>query len=165
MILIDRLARSVIGHRGSRGHAPENTLASFQGAVALGVDAMEFDVRVSRDGMLTVFHDAMLERTPDTTGPLADRTAAELGRVDAGADFRLDGGRNFPSQGRGATVSTLDAIVELLPRAPEIPAATELVRSAIARYGIAGRVIVGVQGIVSDDLATMLAARPRAAVG
>jgi glycerophosphoryl diester phosphodiesterase len=148
MILLDPLACPVIGHRGNRAHAPENTLASFRQAVALGVDAVEFDLRVSRDGELMVFHDATLERTTDAAGPLADRTAAELGRVDAGANFTPDGGRSFPWRGRGATVSTFDAIVESLPRALEFiielktPAATELVRAAIARHGIAGRVIV-----------------------
>ena len=116
MILLDPLARPVIGHRGNRAHAPENTLASFQEAVALGVDAIEFDLRVSRDGVLMVFHDATLERTIDATGPFADRTAAELGRVDAGANFTPDGGRSFPWRGRGATVSTFDGIVESLPR-------------------------------------------------
>jgi glycerophosphoryl diester phosphodiesterase len=79
---------------------------------------------------------------------LADRTAAELGRVDAGANFTPDGGRSFPWRGRGATVSTFDGIVESLPRELEFiielktPAAAELVRAAIARHGIAGRVIV-----------------------
>jgi glycerophosphoryl diester phosphodiesterase len=148
MILLDPLARPVIGHRGNRAHAPENTLASFQEAVALGVDALEFDLRVSRDGVLMVFHDATLERTTDAAGPLVDRTAAELCRVDAGANFTPDGGRTFPWRGRGVTVSTFNSIVESLPRAlPFIielktPAATELVRAAIARHGIAGRVIV-----------------------
>ena len=61
MILIDPLARPVIGHRGNRAHAPENTLASFQEAVALGVDAIEFDLRVSRDGVLMVFHECLLQ--------------------------------------------------------------------------------------------------------
>jgi glycerophosphoryl diester phosphodiesterase len=127
---------------------PENTLASFQEAVALGVDAIEFDLRVSRDGVLMVFHDPTLERTTDGSGPLAARTAAELGRVDAGANFTRDGGRTFPWRGRGVTVSTFDAVVEALPRElPFIielktPASTELVRAAIARHGLAKRVIV-----------------------
>ena len=78
MILLDPLARPVIGDRGNRAHAPENTLASFQEAVALGVDALEFDLRVSRDGVLMVFHDATLERTTDAARPLADCTAGPL---------------------------------------------------------------------------------------
>ncbi|HSC63534.1 MAG TPA: glycerophosphodiester phosphodiesterase family protein [Caldimonas sp.] len=148
MILLDPLARPVIGHRGNRAFAPENTIASFQEAVALGVDALEFDLRVSRDGELMVFHDATLERTTDASGALADRTAAELGRLDAGANFTPDGGCTFPWRGRGVTVSTFDEVVESLPPAlPFIvelktPAATELVRAAIARHRLAGRVIV-----------------------
>jgi len=148
VILLDPLARPVIGHRGNGAHAPENTLASFREAIALGVDAIEFDLRVSRDGVLMVFHDATLERTTDASGALSDHTAAELGQVDAGANFTPDAGRTFPWRGRGVTVSTFDAIVESLPSAlPFIielktPAATELVRAAIARHGIAARVIV-----------------------
>jgi glycerophosphoryl diester phosphodiesterase len=148
MILLDPLARPVVGHRGNRAHAPENTLPSFHEAVALGVDAIEFDLHVSRDGRLIVFHDPTLDRTTDATGPLAARTAAELGRVDAGARFTADGGRTYPWRGRGATISTFDAVVEALPRTlPFIielktPAATEPVRAAIARHGIADRVIV-----------------------
>lgn len=148
MILLDPAARPVIGHRGHRAHAPENTLASFLEAVALGVDALEFDLRVSRDGVLVVFHDETLERTTDGSGPVALRTVAELARLDAGARFTRDGGKTLPWRGRGVTVSTFDAVVESLPRELPLiielktPAATELVRQAIARHRIAHRVIV-----------------------
>ena len=107
----------MIGHRGNRAHAPENTLASFQEAVALGVDAVEFDLRVSRDGVLMVFHDATLERTTDAIGPLADCTAAELGRVDAGAKFTPDGGRSFPGEAAARGVDLRCARRVAAPRA------------------------------------------------
>jgi glycerophosphoryl diester phosphodiesterase len=110
MILLDPRARLVIGHRGNRAHAPENTLASLREAAALGVDAVEFDLRVSRDGVLVVMHDATLDRTTDDSGPVAARTAAELGRIDAGARFTADGGRTFPWRGRGACISTFDEV-------------------------------------------------------
>jgi glycerophosphoryl diester phosphodiesterase len=148
MILLDPQARLVIGHRGNRAHAPENTLESFREAVALGVDAIEFDLHVSRDGALVVTHDETLERTTDGSGPVAMRTTAELGRLDAGARFTRDGGRTFPWRGRGATVSTFDQIIESLPRdlpciiELKTPAATELLGVAIRRHGIAHRVIV-----------------------
>jgi glycerophosphoryl diester phosphodiesterase len=148
MILLDPQARLVIGHRGNRAHAPESTLESLREAVALGVDAVEFDLRVSRDGTLVVFHDETLDRTTDGSGPVALRTVAELKRLDAGARFTPDAGRTFPWRGRGVTVSTFDEIVEALPRAlPFIielktPAATEPLRAAIAHHGIARRVIV-----------------------
>jgi glycerophosphoryl diester phosphodiesterase len=148
MILLDPQARPVIGHRGNRAHAPENTLASFHEAVALGVDAVEFDLRVSRDGQLVVFHDPTLERTTDGTGAVAERTVAELKQVDAGARFTPDGGRTFPWRGRGVTVSTFDELVESLPRELafivelKTPAATDLVKAAIGRHALAHRVIV-----------------------
>jgi len=148
MILLDPQARPVIGHRGNRAHAPENTLESLREAVALGVDAVEFDLHVSRDGALVVMHDPTLERTTDGSGPVALRTAAELGRLDAGARFTRDEGRTFPWRGRGATVSTFDEIIESLPRELpciielKTPAATELVKVAIRRHAIAHRVIV-----------------------
>ncbi|MDQ3746884.1 MAG: glycerophosphodiester phosphodiesterase [Acidobacteriota bacterium] len=52
----------IIGHRGASGHAPENTIASFDMAFEDGADGIEFDVRLARDGVPVVFHDASLER-------------------------------------------------------------------------------------------------------
>jgi glycerophosphoryl diester phosphodiesterase len=148
MILLDPQARPVIGHRGNRAHAPENTLESFLEAVALGVDAVEFDLRVSRDGALVVMHDETLERTTDGSGPVALRTVAELRSLDAGAGFTRDEGRTFPWRGRGVHLSSFDDIIEALPRELpciielKTPAATELVKIAIRRHDIAHRVIV-----------------------
>ncbi|NCW45285.1 MAG: glycerophosphodiester phosphodiesterase, partial [Gemmatimonadaceae bacterium] len=81
MILLDPDARPVIGHRGNRAHAPENTLPALLEAVAIGVDALEFDVQVTRDGTLVLLHDRTLDRTTDATGPLAARAYAELQAV------------------------------------------------------------------------------------
>ena len=148
MILLDPLARPVIGHRGNRAFAPENTLESFLEAVALGVDAIELDVHVSRDGVPVVFHDATLERTTDGIGTLAARSVTELKRLDAGARFTRDNGRTFPWRGRGVTVSTFDELIDALPsQLPCIidvktPAATEPLRHAVRRHGMAARIIV-----------------------
>ena len=79
MILLDPLARPVIGHRGNRAHAPENTLESFLEALALGADALEFDLQLSRDGQLVVFHDATLERTTDGHGAVEQTGELRLG--------------------------------------------------------------------------------------
>jgi glycerophosphoryl diester phosphodiesterase len=148
MILLDPQARAVVGHRGNRAFAPENTLESFREAVALGVDAVEFDLRLSLDGAPVVFHDPTLERTTDGSGAVALHTVAQLRRLDAGARFTRDGGRSFPWRGRGATISKFDEIVEALPRELPLiielktPATTEPLRAAIRRHGIARRVIV-----------------------
>ena len=68
----------IIGHRGARNLWPENSLDGFERTRDLGVDAVEFDVHLARDGELVVIHDPSLERTTEGTGPVADRTAAEL---------------------------------------------------------------------------------------
>ncbi len=73
----------IVGHRGARGEAPENTLAGFRHLRALGVRAVEFDIQVSRDGELVVIHDAMLERTTAGIGLVGDHTATELSAMDA----------------------------------------------------------------------------------
>ncbi len=148
MILLDPQAHPVIGHRGNRAFAPENTLPAFLEAVALGADAIEFDLRVARCGTLVVMHDATLERTTDGHGEVSALSANELARLDAGAKFTRDSGKTFPWRGCGATVSTFDEVIEALPRTLPLiielktPAATEPLRDAVRRHGIAGRIIV-----------------------
>src|SRR6476661_6646909 len=69
---------SILGHRGGAALWPENSLAGFRNAIALGVDAVELDVHCSRDGEIMVIHDNTLERTTHGTGFVQDRTSAEL---------------------------------------------------------------------------------------
>jgi glycerophosphoryl diester phosphodiesterase len=68
----------VIAHRGASGHAPENSLAAFRLAAESGADAAETDVRVSKDGVVVVHHDAELGRAVQGSGPVAARTVHEL---------------------------------------------------------------------------------------
>lgn len=67
-----------IGHRGAKGHLPENTLASFEKAIALGVDMIELDVRLSFDKVPMVIHDETIDRTSSKTGLVTDYNAKEL---------------------------------------------------------------------------------------
>ncbi len=62
----------ITGHRGARNLWPENSLTGFRNAITLGVDAIEFDVHLTRSGELVVIHDAMLERTAEGSGPVQD---------------------------------------------------------------------------------------------
>jgi glycerophosphoryl diester phosphodiesterase len=78
----------VYAHRGGAALRPENTIVSFDHGLSLGADGLELDVHLSRDGIVVVHHDPMLERTTGARGPIADRTADELARVDAGYWFR-----------------------------------------------------------------------------
>jgi len=67
-----------IGHRGARAYEPENTLRSFRKALEIGVDAIEFDVRKTRDNHLVVIHDADVKRTTNGKGLVADLTLKEI---------------------------------------------------------------------------------------
>jgi glycerophosphoryl diester phosphodiesterase len=71
----------VFAHRGGAGLAPENTMAAFDAAAALGVDGFELDVRLSRDGIVIVHHDATLERTMLVRGAVAARMGGELAEL------------------------------------------------------------------------------------
>ncbi|MGW7097661.1 glycerophosphodiester phosphodiesterase [Streptomyces sp. NPDC054874] len=71
------------------GVEPENTLRSFVRAEASGMDAIELDLHLSKDGALVVMHDVDVDRTTDGTGPIAARTLAELRELDAGQGERI----------------------------------------------------------------------------
>lgn len=73
----------IIGHRGAKAEAPENTVAGFLHARALGLTGVEFDVRLSADNELVVIHDATVDRTTNGTGRVAQLTASELAALDA----------------------------------------------------------------------------------
>ncbi|ANW22108.1 glycerophosphodiester phosphodiesterase [Streptomyces clavuligerus] len=79
----------IIGHRGVMGVEPENTLRSFVRAERCGMDAIELDLHLSKDGALVVMHDAAVDRTTDGTGPIAEKTLAELRGLDAGDGERV----------------------------------------------------------------------------
>ena len=68
-------------HRGAMCHAPENTLAAFDKAAAMGAYRVEFDLRRSRDGHLVVIHDETVDRTTDGSGAVAEMTLAEIGAL------------------------------------------------------------------------------------
>ena len=94
----------VIGHRGASGYAPEHTFASWDLALRLGVDYIEQDLQMTRDGELVVMHDATLDRTTTGTGNVIDHSLAEIASLDAGSWFSAD----FA----GATVPTLRAVFQ-----------------------------------------------------
>ncbi|MEV7465007.1 glycerophosphodiester phosphodiesterase [Streptomyces kronopolitis] len=78
-----------IGHRGMMGVEPENTLRSFVRAEHEGLDVIELDLHLSKDGSLVVMHDADVDRTTDGAGPISERTLAELRELDAGKGERI----------------------------------------------------------------------------
>ena len=77
----------IIGHRGASADAPENTMAAFREAIAVGADGIEFDVRLTRDGVPVVIHDSTLRRTGGLPQRIAEITQSELATIDVGSWF------------------------------------------------------------------------------
>lgn len=80
----------IIGHRGACGYAPENTLVSIRKAHAIGLKWVEFDVMLTRDEQLVIFHDDTLERTTNGFGKLRESSSKYLKSLDAGSWFGLE---------------------------------------------------------------------------
>lgn len=93
------MAVEIIAHRGSSLRAPENTMAAFALAIDEGADAIELDVRESRDGVVVVLHDPDLMRVAGRTEAAAALDASELTKLDVG---------------RGEHIPTLDAVIDLV---------------------------------------------------
>ncbi len=96
MRTLDHLCKPlIIAHGGSKQLFPENTMPAFDGSAALGVDALEIDVRLTKDGVLVAHHDAAIDRTSNGQGAVADYTYEELKIFNFAYRFQdLDG--NFP---------------------------------------------------------------------
>jgi glycerophosphoryl diester phosphodiesterase len=87
----------IIGHRGARAHAPENTLSGIRTAARLGARWIEVDVKLTRDAVPVLMHDDMLDRTTDGRGPVKELDLADLRRLDAGSWFGPQfGGERVP---------------------------------------------------------------------
>jgi glycerophosphoryl diester phosphodiesterase len=94
----------IFAHRGACAHAPENTIASFELAVLHQADAIELDVKLSRDGQAMVIHDPTVDRTTDGKGKVNALSLKELKGLDAGARFN--------SKFAGEKIPTLDEVFE-----------------------------------------------------
>lgn len=77
-------------HRGASGYFPENTMVSFQKAIEMGCTGIETDVQVTKDGVLVLIHDEMVNRTTNGKGFVKDYTYSELSKLDAGAWMGVD---------------------------------------------------------------------------
>ncbi len=140
----------VFAHQGGAGLWPSNTLFAFQKAWEMGVDVLELDVHMTRDGHLVVIHDDTVDRTTNGSGAVREMTLAEIQALDAGYTFTPDGGKTYPYRGRGIRIPTLEEVFDALPDArfnievkPNDPAVAVALASLIERKGMVDRVIVG----------------------
>ena len=97
---------NIVGHRGAKAEAPENTIAGFMHAAAIGLDSIELDVHLTRDHQVVVIHDATVDRTTNASGAVADFTAAELAAMDARG--------TSPSWPEPVGVPTLEQVLDII---------------------------------------------------
>jgi glycerophosphoryl diester phosphodiesterase len=128
----------LVAHRGGGALAPENTFAAFDRAVALGADAIETDVRRTRDGAVVVFHDEATERLTGARGTIEARTLAEVRALDAAFGFATDGGGTVPL--RGARYPAMRFSIDAKSRDPALAYA---LAAAVREARAEDRVCVG----------------------
>lgn len=105
----------VVAHRGDSHNYPENTLPAFLSAVRMGIDVVETDVHLTKDGEIVIWHDPTLERNTDGKGVIEEHTLPELRKYDAGYTFTKDGGRSYPFRGQGIHISALSEVLSACP--------------------------------------------------
>lgn len=131
----------IIAHRGASGYAPENTLAAMHKAIALSAQWIEFDVMLTSDEEVIVFHDDSLERVSDGQGSVVEHTYQELLKLDVGAWFAPEfSGERIPSL---ATMlmfihdhPSLSANVELKATPGKENALVDAVRDIFQQYAL-----------------------------
>jgi len=160
-LVVDRSLR-LYAHRGASAEAPENTLPSFRRALEIGVDALELDVHMTRDGHPIVSHDPTAQRMANVAARWKDLDLADARRLDLGWGFVApDGGRPFAGQGIG--VCTFEELLIELPEAvlnvdikqtspAMVPAMLRVLRKHKAEHRVT---------LASFELRTMLAVRRR----
>jgi glycerophosphoryl diester phosphodiesterase len=101
------LIPKVIGHRGAKAYAPENTLASIHTAADLGTEWVEIDVKLTKDDVAVIFHDEELNRCTNASGLVAETDFEDLRELDAGSWF----GESFMGEKIPTLEEALDAIL------------------------------------------------------
>lgn len=105
-ILLEKDKRLVAGHRGMMARYPENTLLSFEKALALGVDMLEMDINITKDGIPVVIHDRSVDRTTNGKGAVRELNLKEIKALDAGV--------KFDAQFKGLKVPTFEEFCQLM---------------------------------------------------
>lgn len=119
-------------HRGASGYYPENTITSFEKAIELGCTGIETDVQMTKDGVLVLIHDEMVNRTTNGAGFVKDYTFSELSKLDASSWFS----KEF----KGLRIPTLEELI-YLTKGTDIMLNIELKTGVIQYNGIEEKVI------------------------
>ena len=144
----------VVAHRGNSTQAPENTISAFHKALDVGADAIEMDVRLTRDRRVVVMHDRRLDRTTTGKGPVGAFTLERLKGMDAGSWFG--------PQYVGERVPTLEEVFDELPR--DFPLYIELKSRGPGALPLALRVVSVIRRYERWDSSMVASFNPLAVV-
>lgn len=135
----------VLGHRGMAALYPENTMVSFKAALDARVDLIEMDLHLTADKVLVVCHDSTVDRTTDGSGPVIEKTLAEIKALDAGVKFsprfkgeRIPTFKEFLDLIKGADYDVL-LNVEIKDYRPEC---CDAAVSMLEEYGLTERSVI-----------------------
>lgn len=159
----------IIGHRGACAYAPENTIASFDKALAMGCRFIEFDVMCSADGEPFVIHDESLKRTTNGKGEVGKVDAAYLQSLDAGSWFsrRFKGEPipHFKEALKWLSFSSMQANIEIKPFPGTVEQTATAVLSTINRYWPADKSLPLVSSFEWDALVLCRSLAPEMPLG
>lgn len=155
-------------HRGGGKWRPEHTVDTYKEAAQRWPNALlEMDVRLTKDGVVVLQHDATVDRTTDGEGPIEELTLAEVQALDAGYDFTPDKGKTFPYRGKGLRIATLDEVLTALPKArwliepktegPLVAAMAKVVKAHDAEERV---LIASFKPAVVEEIKTLLPGAP-----
>jgi glycerophosphoryl diester phosphodiesterase len=100
----------VIAHQGGDGVWPGESMLAYDESARLGVDVLEGDVHMTKDGVLVLMHDDTVDRTTDGSGAISDMTLGQIKQLDAAYDWSPDDGKTFPYRGQGVQVTTVEEL-------------------------------------------------------
>jgi len=146
----------VVAHRGGAALAPENTLSAFENALQIGVDMVECDVHLSKDGELVVMHDPDVSRTTNGTGQISQMTLAEIKKLNAAAKFTSGTWAAQPPPTLGELLDLvkgkagIQIEIKLAAGNARYPGIEKKVADALAAHGMTDKAIV-----ISFDFPTL----------
>jgi glycerophosphoryl diester phosphodiesterase len=138
----------VIAHAGSKLY-PTDTLFALQQYAEMGVDILEMDVNMSKDGQIVVIHDDTVDRTTNGTGKISEMTLVEIQALDAGYNWTNGTDESHPFRGIGINIPTLKEAFSTFPEYPmvveikqESPAMEEALCNLIREFDMESKVMV-----------------------
>ena len=141
----------VIAHADDTGQGlwPGSTMVFLEGATQLGVDVLEIDVHMSKDGHIVVMHDDTVDRTTNGSGKISQLTLKEIKELEVGANWSPDGGSTYPYREAGLRVPTVAEVFTLFPDKPlnieikqEDPSLAQPLCDLIRHFNMSDRVLV-----------------------